>query len=86
MKTYIIFPYSVNGERFIEAYPFHPELRASMFPPDLKLIFGSFESRNQARLCGYKRWYDETGAGFKDTAYRAYARGRKEGLDKTGNR
>jgi hypothetical protein len=70
-KPFYIFPYTVNGVKYVEAYPIHKCGGDSDYIPGFIEALPSFRlitlkpSRNQARLFAYKLWIDRTGKGYK---------------------
>ena len=67
-KPFYIFPYIVNGVKYVEAYPIHAEGNNGMpyvaFIPSYRLLTLK-PSRNQARKLAYKLWVHPTGRGFR---------------------
>jgi hypothetical protein len=75
---YLIFPYTHDGQQYVEAYPTtDPALLAQFLPTDI--VWASYDapSRNQARRKAYEVWIDATGKGFNALPYRPYAQGPK---------
>jgi hypothetical protein len=66
-KPFYIFPYIVNGVKYVEAYPIHNEGNNDMpyieSIPSYRLLTIK-PSRNQARKLAYKLWVHPTGKGF----------------------
>ena len=69
-KPFYIFPYTVNGVKYVEAYPIHKCGGDSDYIPGFIEALPSFRlitlkpSRNQARKLAYKLWVHPTGKGF----------------------
>ncbi len=67
-KPFYIFPYIVNGVKYVEAYPIHNEGNNDMpyvaSIPSYRLLTLK-PSRNQARKLAYKLWVHPTGRGFR---------------------
>ena len=66
-KLFYIFPYIVNGVKYVEAYPVHNEEDNDMpyieSIPNYRLLTVK-PSRHQARKLAYKLWVHPTGKGF----------------------
>jgi hypothetical protein len=64
MEPFIIFPYSVRGKVFVEAYPLkdRPEPIQALAPIGSIIVYAP--SRNNARRQAYTRWIRSDGAGF----------------------
>ena len=68
-KPFYIFPYTVKGVKYVEAYPIHKWGDSDYIPgfiealPSFRLITLK-PSRNQARLFAYKLWINPTGKGY----------------------
>ena len=66
-RPFYIFPYIVNGAKYVEAYPVHNG-RDNDIPyiesiPSYRLLTIK-PSRNQARKLAYKLWVNPTGRGW----------------------
>ena len=62
-KPFYIFPYTVDGVQYVEAYPIHGGLEHIDSIPGFRLITLK-PSRNQARKLAYKLWINPTGKGY----------------------
>lgn len=62
--SYIIFPYHIDGEDYVEAYPLNnrPLFQITARLPSCLII--TAPSRNQARKAAYKKWIRNDGKGF----------------------
>jgi len=67
-QPFYIFPYTVNGVKYVEAYPIHSwgvynDMVYVENIPSFRLITLK-PSRNQARKLAYKLWINPTGKGY----------------------
>ena len=67
-QPFYIFPYTVNGEKYVEAYPIHSwgvynDMVYVENIPSFRLITLK-PSRNQARKYAYKLWINPSGKGY----------------------
>lgn len=63
-NVYLIFPYTHNGKRYVEAYPVHHSMKQLQEAAPAYRQFTTKKSRNQARRYAYKLWIDATGKGY----------------------
>ena len=70
-KPFFIFPYTVKGVKYVEAYPIHMDKWGDTdYIHILVQALSSFAlittkpSRNQARKLAYKLWINPTGKGY----------------------
>ncbi len=80
MKEYCIFHYLIEDQDYLDAYPLDGQSHETVVEwlgiPESPVINHHFciaKSRNQARRLAYKLWIDESGKGFYQLPYRAYA-------------
>ena len=67
-NPFYIFPYTVNGVKYVEAYPIHKDggdndMAFIESIPSYRLLKLK-PSRNQARKLAYKLWINPTGKGY----------------------
>ena len=77
-KTFLIFHYIFNEQKYVEAYPIHymPYVFAiaTALPNGMAYDFVECTSRNQARKEAYKLWINPSGDGFNKMPHpRSYA-------------
>ena len=65
-QLYLVFPYVIDGQNYVEAYPIHaPNMNIShCLPEDMPYTYVNAVSRNQARKAGYRLYVDSSGKGF----------------------
>ena len=61
-KTFLIFPYEHEGNKYVEAYPMH-NIDVLRYAPAY-YSFAISPSRNQARKYAYKKYINPSGRGY----------------------